>query len=66
MFFLQEVIRKQIIAEAYRAPLKHTDPWPIEDRWWSAYIVMHFFRDSLAREQSPGHRRMIDSPFPES
>ena len=25
------------------SPGAHTDPWPFEGKWWSAYRVMHFF-----------------------
>ena len=28
--------------------------------------LCNFFRSSVARDQSPGHERMFDSPIPES
>ena len=44
----------------------HTDPWPFEGTWWSACNVMPLFRSSVARNQSPGQKRKIDIPLPES
>ena len=44
----------------------HTDPWLFEGTWWRTYRVIHLFRFSVARDQLPVHKRMIDSPVPES
>ena len=44
----------------------HTDPWSFESACWSAFRVMDLFLSSVARDQLPGHKRMIDNHLPKS
>ena len=44
----------------------YTDHWLFEGTWWSTNRVILLFRLSVASDQSPGHKKMIESPLPES
>ena len=46
--------------------VNHTDPWPFEGTWWSASRIMNLYWSSVANDPLSGHKRMIDSPLPES
>ena len=49
---------------------KHTPPTltpgRLKEPVWVPIELRIFFRSSVARDQSPGHERMFDSPIPES
>ena len=38
----------------------HTAPWLFEGTWWRSFRVIHSFRFYLARDQSPGHKRLFE------
>ena len=44
----------------------HTDPCLFEEILWRSYIVIHSLRFSIAMDKLPGHKRMFDSPIPDS
>ena len=56
------LIKKQIRNKS----LSHTDLWPFEGKWWSDPIFLDFLLSSVTKDQKLGHKRMIDSPLPES
>ena len=44
----------------------HTASWLFEGTWWRSYKVIYSSFSSLARDQSPGHKKLFDSPIPDS
>ena len=44
----------------------HIVPQMSEGTWWTSDSVMYFLGSFEAKDQLPGHKKLIDHPLPES
>ena len=44
----------------------HTASGLFEGTWWRSYKVIYSLLSSLDRDESPDHKKLFDSPIPDS